>query len=447
MNKPKSDGVTQRGIRSGLRSGPYTAVKFEDNPESLLSKSRSAQKSQKTKTKSRKEHSARHQRDILVETALIEEHQHVSRRASSEFFSEVLSEDTDIEEELNRAWDYSSSDEDTNPNMAKVTADSKDFPEGLEYRNVSLEEKRSPDPCADHVQRLTSKTLIIDTDEEQQLHDRLWNMDQIRCSQGSNEALFQRTLMMSLIARHSFIYNEDAIGQRCLDYSVEVTWICSSMPTRAHERERRCLTQPKPDLAVCFRREALIPNILWTAMPRATRMLACNEGMEEDQVSRIFHFFTIEAKKEDISPNDTVGKRQSLNNASQALHNMYEFCRDAGPQHEKNFFSKVRFFSVVASIEGLVFRIHRAHKLSAKESFVIKDYPLSFEYQEFAVLSRGINFQRRTALDVIRKILIGYGTETLRHLLSNAAKALMRKLRNDEEGRKLRGRSEYYRYG
>lgn len=81
-------------------------------------------------------------------------------------------------------------------------------------------------------------------------------------------------------------------------------------------------------------------------MPKATKRLVCYENMSEIRRARGFHFFTIEAKKGLMSADDTVGKRQSLNNASQALHNMFEFFRDAGPQHEDIFFTKVRFFSV-----------------------------------------------------------------------------------------------------
>ena len=248
--------------------------------------------------------------------------------------------------------------------------------------------------------------------------------------------------MMGLIARHLSIYNEDPTNRSCLDYSVEETWTCPPMPTRAYWIGTQFLTQPKPDLAVCFRRKALISDKLWIMMPESIKSLACFENITEKGNKRIFHFFTIEAKRE---IDDDVGKRQGLNNASQALHNMFEFFRDAGQQHEDIFFAKVRFFSVVASTEGLIIRIHRAIKISDEES-VIKDYSLKFEYQEFDRVHKHINFDRRTVLGLSKKILIAYGAGKLRLLLSDAAKALMQKLEGDPEGMKLRQESGYYRY-
>lgn len=401
-----------------------------------------------------------------IETALINEHQRVRHTASQEISSEdstsLLSEDTDLEKEFNHAWGYLPPLEDefaavldtiiADPSMAKqytrVNPDSADFPEGLMYRNVVLDKSSTPDLYADHVQNLPSETLT-ETDKEIELHGRLWTFDQIKCNLGSNGALFQRTLIMSLIARHSFIYDEDAINRYCLDFSVEEIWTCPPMPTRAYDRGGKFLTQPKPDLAVCFRREALISDSLWNAMPHSTRRLACYENMSETGTTKIFHFFTVETKKANISIEDTIGKRQNLNNASQALHNMFEFFRDAGQQHENIFFVKVRFFSVIASTEGLIIRIHRACKIQANKlnEFVVKDYPLRFEYQEFCKVRKDLNFDRRTVLAVFRKILIAYEAEELQQYLSDAAKALMQKLERDAQSVRLRERNEYYRYG
>lgn len=300
-----------------------------------------------------------------------------------------------------------------NPDMAKqslrINPDAKEFPQGLRHRNAFLTESPIPDSQAGHVEALALDSLNAESDREKDLHEQLWTFDQAKCNLGSNEALFQRTLMMSLIARHSFIYERGAINRHCLDFSVEEAWTCPPMPTRAYHKRAKFLTQPKPDLAVCFRRQALIPDALWNNMPRSKKRLACYENVDETRETRTFHFFTIEAKKAQMSADDTVGKRQSLNNASQSLHNMFEFFRDAGQQHEEKFFTKVRFFSVVASTEGLTIRIHRATREPADGSdqgFVTKDYPLRFEYREFGKIRKDNNFTRQTVLDMFERILI-----------------------------------------
>lgn len=81
--------------------------------------------------------------------------------------------------------------------------------------------------------------------------DNSQTMDRAKCDKGStNEALFQRTIMMSLIARHRWIYNGNATKPSVLDFSVQELWSCPPMPTRAYRMGEIFLTQPKPDLAV-----------------------------------------------------------------------------------------------------------------------------------------------------------------------------------------------------
>ena len=341
-----------------------------------------------------------------------------------------------------------------NPEMAeqskRISTNSADFPIGLTYRNVFFTESLTSDLQVEYIEHLVPRISNTETDGEKNLYGQLWTFDQAKCNEGSNEALFQRTLMMSLIARHSFIYERTEIDRHCLDFSVEEIWTCPPMPTRAYTKRTNFLTQPKPDLAVCFRRQALISNMLWNNMPRSTKRLACYENIDEIRGTRVFHFFTIEAKKANISSNDTVGKRQSLNNASQALHNMFEFFRDAGQQHEDIFFAKVLFFSVVASTEGLTIRIHRATKEPADEfgeGHVTPGYPLRFEYEVFGRIQKDYNFKRSTVLEMFERILIAYGAEVLQPLISDAARALMQKLSNDVQGMELREKNGFYRYG
>jgi hypothetical protein len=119
--------------------------------------------------------------------------------------------------------------------------------------------------------------------------------------------------------------------------------------------------------------------------------------------TRVFHFLTIEAKKGSIAADDLVALRQSLNNAGQSLHNMFEFFRDAGPEHEGGFFDKVRFFSVAVSTQGLVIRIHRAtrepsmHRDPGLISPDRPDYSLRFKHREFFKIPRE-SFDRKPVL-------------------------------------------------
>jgi hypothetical protein len=371
--------------------------------------------------------------------------------------------DTDPQQEFYRAWGYLPplNEEVTalieaimsNPAVAKETLklinSSKPdmFQEGLRFnRNVLLDETADSDSYARHIESLEPDKFLDESKEEAASHGFLWDKDLERCTQGSNEALFQRTVMMILISRHCLIYPSHKINgtdQRCLDFSVEEPWTCWPMPTRAYQKMKNFLTVPKPDLAVCFVRDAVISDYLWINMPDSTRILARYEKMGE----RIFHFCTIEAKNSRLSPDDPVARNQCLNNASQSLHNMYEFFKDAGEDHENEFFARVRFFSVVASTEGLTIRIHRAVKDSGTEQgWIVPNYPLRFEYQVFRKFEKsGLN--RREVLETFAKIFVGYGVNVLRLLLKDAADALMTKLDHDPNAKASRQDVNFYRYG
>ncbi|OQV05534.1 hypothetical protein CLAIMM_10261 [Cladophialophora immunda] len=330
--------------------------------------------------------------------------------------------------------------------LSRINPTHEDFSEGLSLRNVLLTQSTDPDPYADQIQNLKSPVLVEETEAERDSHGRIWALDRAKIGQGSNEALFQRTLMMDLIGRHLFIYNRERAKSDYLDFSVEELWTCPPMPSRAYYQGDPFLSQPKPDLAVCFRREATIPNNLWFLLPKATRGLACFERKNATGHGKIFNFLTIEAKKDKTSTDDVVGKCQSLNNASQALHNMFEFFREAG--REDTFFAKVRFFSAVASSEGVLIRIHRATEERSGQGLIVpgrQDYPLEFEFQDFAHIPKS-QFDRATVLKTFEKIMIGYGVGVLRDLIQTAAAAIVEKLKSDPKQRKLRNNPHFYRY-
>ena len=219
------------------------------------------------------------------------------------------------------------------------------------------------------------------------------------------------------------------------------------MPTRALEHGDALLPRPKPDLCVCFRTDELIPPSWMAKMPEATRNLILFEGTETGQRERAFPFLSIEGKKSYISPDDPKPLHQSLNNASQALHNMYEFFREA--EAETVFFEKVRFFSAAAMSRGIRIRIHRAVPIDPVKNDnrydrIMPDYPLWFEYEHFAETDGG-EFERQKVVDVFENIIWGYGPE-LFNLLHRAAESVGEKFRNDKSLHKQRNEA-YYRHG
>ena len=325
-------------------------------------------------------------------------------------------------------------------------------------RNVETDPSESVDPRSEEVKSSSLGGFLQETAEQKQFCEHLWRRDKAKLSPDSSEAIFQRTLMVSLIARHFLIYEKEVNGQQLLDFSAEEPWTCLPMPSRALwnagpglDVDEKLLTQPKPDLAVCFKRKAMIQHGLWRSLPEATKALACFEN-ENSGMSRIFHFLAVEAKNATTSLEDPKALYQSLNNASQALNNFYEFFQDAGPPHRQIFFDKIRFFSVVANTQGILVRIHRAIEIPQDAShleLVMPDRPeyrLNFEYREFARLTGEDGFTRERVIEVFRKML-KYGVDELSVWISAAAKDLLKKLEKNLVGYQARGKVGFYRHG
>ena len=462
-------------MKAGLRSRPAveSIAPFEEDPESLL---RSRRKSQKTnkgiQAESCPQPLTHDNLSKFVKSAKIGPADH-NLEIEDGVLTEVSDEETSLGTQDTREVFYRdrgylpSLDEETtamlnaiaaNPASASTMAKkfqrrspgTPGFELGLDARNVPRKESRSYDPYKEHVINIsTQEDSFQETNEEKLSFGLLWKLDQAKCNKPANEALFQRTLMISLVARHCLIYERSATKEPLLDFSVEEPWTCPPMPSRDFYKENtKFLTQPKPDLAVGFCREAVLPRSFWKIMPDSIKRLICYESLDDSGQDKVFHFFTIEAKRSLISPENLVGLHQSLNNASQALHNMFEFFRDAG--HEEIFFNKVRFFSVVASNLGLRIRIHRATKVLEDQDLIMKnrpDYPLQFKFQEFSKFSKDYDFDREKTLRVFEKIFHGYEVKELLPLLHEAAKALMEKLRENPEQMKLRQNDHCYLYG
>ena len=92
-------------------------------------------------------------------------------------------------------------------------------------------------------------------------------MDKAKCTGNLNEVLFQQTLMISLIAQHTIVYQNNIDNSPVLDFSIREVWQCSSMSTKAvwgFSKDQffdiKFLTQLKPDLSLCFHRDFMIPE-------------------------------------------------------------------------------------------------------------------------------------------------------------------------------------------
>ena len=378
----------------------------------------------------------------------------------------------DSQERFNRKWGYVPPlDEETiriieavikNPacaeTMVGIGPEKQQFLSGLHNRNVLSDPSTKLDPREEEIQSISLEGYLQETQEQETSHEELWKSDKAKCTPDSSEALYQRTLMINLIARHFLIYQFDSSKEQIFDFSVEEPWGCLPMPSRllwaipkGQKSEAKFLTQPKPDLAVCFKREAVISDRMWKTLPEPTKGLACFENGSSN-ASRVFHFLAVEAKKAMLDLDSPQALHQCLNNASQALHNMFEFFRDAGPGHEQVFYNKVRFFSVVANRKGIIVRIHRAIRKPDDASpweLVMPDRPdyrLEFEFREFQRIDDADEFSRKKVLEVVKKIL-KYATDDLSKMINAAASKLVQNLEKDLGRYLARREADFYSYG
>ncbi|KIW84241.1 hypothetical protein Z517_03491 [Fonsecaea pedrosoi CBS 271.37] len=340
--------------------------------------------------------------------------------------------------------------------MAGIRSDSLEFRKTLGVdRNVLSNETKWDDPEWAHLQSY-QPTLDSEDDPITGFLDRLWLADLGFCK-NQQEAIFQRTVMMAMINRHRLIFAGDKIATASpLMFSVEASWTCPPMPTRKYYRQNEgnpFAKMPRPDLCVSFRRTEILDPDFWTTLLPTTQELICYEGIRDlnNEAARAFGFFFVEAKRSRLWPDDETALNQALNDASQALHNIYEFFREAGQTTE--FFLRVRVFSATASEKGVIIRAHWACELTentnVSKARIDPKYPLQFRHQIYQSFM-GDGFDRLKVVEAFERIMVGYGQEQLLPLLKTAAKSVRVKA---SEAYENRGRKPWesffndYRYG
>ncbi|KAI1274761.1 hypothetical protein F5Y07DRAFT_372103 [Xylaria sp. FL0933] len=306
------------------------------------------------------------------------------------------------------------------------------FQDGLGDRNVALESCH--DPYLDQLKSLSPEG-VEEPELERERHELAWNNDLNKSQKDPNELIFHRTILMSMIDRHRFIYKAGEPRTPVLDFAVQRTWKCLPMPSMAFRRnDTEVLTAPKPDLALAFDRDAIFDPIYWSQIPPLTRQLFCYEGDTQGSQVRVFHFMTIEAKSSFKTLDDQTALSQVLNNSSQSLHVMYELFREAGEEHLQTFFDKVRVFSAIATGKGIKVNVHRACRIEEHDKDtqandvphmvpIVGGYPLQFLYDNFFETS-GNDFTRDKVVAVFEKIMVGYAIGELRGYLRDAAAAV-----------------------
>jgi len=206
-----------------------------------------------------------------------------------------------------------------------------------------------------------------------------------------------------------------------LELIYEALWISERFPCKDCTPKSCKLPQAKPDTAVSFKAETLLPSDGFHADWERLKEFKSHifpEGCQEFQDERAFHFFLMEERG---SLDNQKAQFQNLNTASQALYNIY-YCMKRTEDLE-TFFKEVRVFSAVASTEGLSIRVHRPVKLHHEQCFN-KEYPIGFQFDELGRL-RG-DYSRAQANSIVYNILHTYGVLKLHPILKKTIAQLLK---------------------
>ena len=304
----------------------------------------------------------------------------------------------------------------------KFKSDDPEFEAALAEHNVNY--WPTPDSKIDAWKRLVQSNPRSDTENESDtcddetgaLDEVRWQIDMETCI-GSNEAMFQRTIMMTILNRQEL---DDK-----LTYVCEAPWTSERFPCKDCKPKLCKVSQPLPDLVVAFKPTRLMPE--GKRAPDFSRLRSQTshifpEGEGVRKSKRAFPFFAMEVKGRRGTLDNAVAEAQNLNTASQALYNIYRCMQDTDNRdNTEKFFEDVRFFSAVATTEGFWLRAHRP-VLLAEDQCNKEGYPIGFDFDEVITI-RG-KYTRSQANRVMYNVLFKYGVKKLFPILKRTVQDL-----------------------
>lgn len=245
------------------------------------------------------------------------------------------------------------------------------------------------------------------------------------CRYTTNETIFQRTVMMSII-------NRSCLKEK-FDFNCEGNWSRGTYPLPSTNGPDDIITGPKPDLAIFFKYGSLVGTDIVSRSAAIPDDLKSCISPDNDQL-RCFPFIFIEAEKGFDNLKHAV--LANMHSASQALFNIYAWMNRAGD--DATFFNDVRLFSIAINAERVVVRAHRARLVDSGD-----DTELVFSYDELYPRSKP-HYTRDEVCTLIHNILLEYGEKELLPILKKTVVSVLKDFQQDLERKgdaALHGRS------
>ena len=238
-----------------------------------------------------------------------------------------------------------------------------------------------------------------------------WDQD-IRRSRTGNEAMVQRTIMMTAMNR----FKEQGFSG-CLDFNMELQWESPKPPCK---EPKLALSAPKPDACIGFRPTTLVDyreQLDGLGDELLSHMLPEKKHHGQDQ-GRAFPFLLLEVKGGSAPAAGRDVHLQFLNDASYALYNIWQFMKDSDQLREK-YFDKVRVFTAGCNSERFWIRVHRAYQRPPRD-YIQPGYPLGFGFESVHNVS-GAQYTQTYVQTMLSRVM-HWGSTQLRDVLRLAVK-------------------------
>lgn len=259
-----------------------------------------------------------------------------------------------------------------NRGPARIKSESDQFDDSMRARNVELKESKPRAEDTEIRTQIVPSNDVADTIEGGTRHIKDdWDPIMVTMRR-KNEMHFTMTIFFNLINMY-----KDFLEPGNFDHATDRIWEKHEEPPSRDWMVPP--TRPKPDIFIGFRVAAILTSSYFDSLGKEFRHMMVPEKPEAGDDGVAFPFLMMEAKGPAGKLGGSPVLRQVVNDASNALFNLWKFFKRAGKEAE--FFKYIRVFTVAGSHERMTIRMHYALEEEDQNNWVTEGYPLRYRYE------------------------------------------------------------------
>ena len=302
-----------------------------------------------------------------------------------------------------------------NKGVKRIKSENDQFDDGMRARNVELAVNKP------RVENAEIRAQIVpsgnfDDNIEGGTHHIKDNWDPImNTMRRKNEMHFTMTIFFNLINMY-----KDFLEEGTFDHATDRKWERHEEPP---SRDRMVTpARPKPDIFIGFRVVAILTSSRFNSLGKEYRSKMVPEKTEAGDKGVAFPFLIMEAKGPAAKLGGSPLLRQVVNDASNALYNLWGFFKRA--KRETEFFQHIRVFTIGGSHDRMTVRMHYAIKEENQNDWVTHDYPLGYRYEELTNPSTDAEDCRPVIQNTLTNILEYAEMKMLPHIKDSVQRVL-----------------------